>query len=163
MAVLIVGTEEFEQLVIFSYDDSDLCFTFAAITQQALHNSYPFFSSRVVIFHAMLLPEANVSWKLLMSRSLHQAALLHKFLHESVNVMIDFRQLLYGISAGGPPLDFSVIELRMVLAPLARRLDELFLDIGIKFGFGSSGIRLAMDGPVIAIGFRRRREAGRRS
>ena len=50
----------------------------------------------------------------------------------------------------------------MVLARLARRLNEVFLDIGIRFGFGSSGIRLAMAGPVIAIGFRLRREAWRR-
>ena len=76
VAVLIVGTKEFEQLVIFSGDDSDLRFTFGAITQRAHHNSYPSFSSRVVIICAMLLPEANVSRKLLMFWSLHQAALL---------------------------------------------------------------------------------------
>ena len=50
----------------------------------------------------------------------------------------------------------------MVLSLLARRLIELFLNIGIKFNFGSFGIRLGMAGPVIAIGFRRRRETGRR-
>ena len=49
----------------------------------------------------------------------------------------------------------------MVLALLARRLVELFLDIGSIFGIGSFGIRTGMAGPVIAIGFRRRSEAGR--
>ena len=45
---------------------------------------------------------------------------------------------------------------------IARRLVEFFLDIGIRFGIGFFGIRLAMAAPVIAIGFRWRREAGRR-
>ena len=94
-------------------------------------------------------------------RSLHQAAIFHKFLHGRVNVMIDLCGLQYGIFSGGPPLDFSVFEVRIVLALLARRLVELFLDIGIRFGLHSFGIRLAMAGPVIAIGFRRRRVAGR--
>ena len=85
MAVLIVGTKEFEQRVIFSGDDSDMRITFAAITQQALHNSYPFFSSRVVIFCAMLLSEGNISRVLAVAMSLHQTALLHRFLHESGN------------------------------------------------------------------------------
>ncbi len=64
----------------------------AAIIYQVLHNSDPFLSSQVAIFGALLLPEANVgeTLKLLMSQSFHQAALLHKFLHESVNFMIDF-------------------------------------------------------------------------
>ena len=99
--------------------------------------------------------------KLLMSRSLHQAALLHKFLHERVNFMIDLFGLQFGIRAGLPPLDFSVLAERMVLSLLARRLIELFLNIGIRFIFGSFGLRLGMAGPVIAIGFRRHREAVR--
>ncbi len=65
----------------------------------------------------------------------------------------------YGTCAGGPQLDLSVLEVRVVPALLARRLIELFLDIGIRFGFGSYCIRLAMAGPVIAIAFRGRRKA----
>ena len=45
---------------------------------------------------------------------------------------------------------------------IARRLVEFFLDIGIRFGIGSFGIRLAMAGPVIANVFRQHSEAGRR-
>ena len=37
----------------------------------------------------MLDPEGNISRILAVVRSLHQAALLHKFLHEIVNFMID--------------------------------------------------------------------------
>ena len=74
--------------------------------------------------------------------------------------MIHLRWLQFGIFFGGPPLDFSVIEVRMVLALLARRLVELFLDIGIRFGIGSFGIRLGMAGLVIVNGFDRRSEAG---
>ena len=59
MTVLIVGTEELEPLVIFSRDDSDLRVTFAAITHRTLHNSDPFVGSQVVIFGALLFPEAN--------------------------------------------------------------------------------------------------------
>ena len=58
--------------------------------------------------------------------------------------------LQYGICAGGPPLDFSVIQVSTVLTLLARRLVELFLDIGIRFGLGSICIRFNMAGPVIA-------------
>ena len=110
----------------------------------------------------MLLPESNISRIVTMAWSLHQVALLHKFLHESVYFMTDYRELLQGIWAGGPQHDFIVIEVRTVLAHLTRRLVEMFLDIGIRLGFGSSGIRLVMACPVIAIGFRQRREAGRR-
>ena len=91
-----------------------------------------------------------VSW------SLHQAALLHNFFHESVNFITDLRGLQHGIFSGGPPLDFSMFEVRTVLAFLARRLVELFLDVGIRFGFGSAS------GPVIANGFRQGGEARRR-
>ena len=45
---------------------------------------------------------------------------------------------------------------------IACRLVDFFLDIGIRFGIGSFGIGLAMAGPVIANGFRLRREAGLR-
>ena len=40
MAVLIMGTKEFEQLVIFPGDYSDLRFTFAVITHLALHHHH---------------------------------------------------------------------------------------------------------------------------
>ena len=67
MALLIMGTVEFEPLVIFSGDDPDLCLTLAAMIQRALHNSDPLKLSRVVIFRTVLLPEGNISVKLLVS------------------------------------------------------------------------------------------------
>ncbi len=121
-----------------------------------------FVSARVVIFSALQFPEANIGDILHLSRSLHQAALLHKFLHERVNFMIDLFGLQYRIRVDLPPFDFSVLEERMVLSLLARRLFELFLNIGVRSIFGSFGIRLGMAGPVIANGFRLRREIGRR-
>jgi hypothetical protein len=57
------------------------------------------------MFLPLQLPEANVGVKVLVSRSLHQAALLHKFLHERVNFIIDLCWLQYGIGAGFPPHD----------------------------------------------------------
>ena len=81
---------------------------------------------------------------------------------ERVNFMIDLCWLQYGICAGGPQLDFSVIEVSTVLALLARRLVELFLDVCIRFGFGSIGILFGMAVSIISIGFRRRREAWQR-
>jgi hypothetical protein len=160
VTVLVVGTVEFEPLVIWSGDDSDLHFTFAVISQWTLHNSDPFASSRVVILGAMQLPEANVGLKLLMSQSLHQAALLHQFLHERVNFVIDLCGFQYGIRGCFPPHDLSVLEVRMVLSLLARRLVELFLNIGIRIGFGSFSIRTCTAGPVIANGFRLHSKAG---
>ena len=74
-----------------------------------------------------------VPWGLL------QAACLHNILHP-----------------GGPLLDDSVRVITIAL-PLVK----LFLELGIGFGFGFFSIRTAMVGPVIAIGFRPRREAGR--
>ena len=159
---LIVGTKEFEPLVIFSSYDSDLCWTLAVIFQRALQRSDPLFSSRVVILCAILLPEGNISWTLAVARSLHQAALRHKFLHESVNFMNDLCGLQHGIFSSGPPLAFSVFVVSTALALLACRLVEIFLNIFIRFGFGFCGIRAAMAGPVIAIGLHGRGEAGRR-
>jgi hypothetical protein len=161
VTVLVVHTEEFEPLVIFSSDDSDLRSAFAAITHRALYNLDPFVGSRVVIFGVLLLlAEANVGRKLLMSRSLHQATLLHKLLRESVHFMIDLCSFLQGIRAGFPSLDLSVLEIRIELALLARRLIEFFLEISIEFGFGFFGIRTWMAGPVIAYGFHGRRDGG---
>ena len=108
----------FEPLVNFSGDDSDLCWTLAAIMHQALHNSDPFISSRVVIFRALLLLEANVHLLIRVSRRLHQAAVVHKFLHEHVNFMIDLCGFQCGILSCGPPLDFSEFEVRMELERL---------------------------------------------
>ena len=130
--------------------------------QRALVSSDPLVLSRVVIFCTVQLPKGDIGVKRLVARSLHQAAVLHKFLHEHVNFTLDFYGLQYGIFSGGPPLDFSVYEVRIVLALLARRLVEFLLGIGIRLGFHSFGIRLAMAGPVTAIGFRRRSEGGRR-
>ena len=76
--------------------------------------------------------------------------------------MLDFFLLQLCLRAGGPLLDKSVNYGTSTSAPLARRLVEFFLNIGIRFGFHSFGIRSGMAGPVIANGFRRRREAGRR-
>ena len=81
-----------------------------------------------------------------------------------LDFMVNFCILQYGIGASDPLFDYTVFEERSklaLLARLARRLVELFLNIGIRFGIGSSGIRTDMAGPGIAIGFRRRSEAGR--
>ena len=86
-----------------------------------------------------------------MALCLHQAALLHKFLAESVNFMIDLHGLQYEICSGGTLLDSHEFEVITVLALLARRLIKVFLDIGFGFGFGSLDIRTTMAGPVIAI------------
>ncbi len=110
-------------------------FTFVAInhvTHRALHNSDPFFSSQVVVFGSLLLPEATNSIKLLMSRSLHQAALLDKSLHISVNFMIDLCGLNNGIRSSFPLHDLSQAQCtggKDVVALLACSLIELFLDI----------------------------------
>ena len=106
-----------------------------------------------MIFLPLQLPEADVGVKLLVSRRLQQAARLHKFLHERVNFMINLFILQFGISSGLPPLDFSVLAERTVLSLLARRLVELFLNIGIRFGFGSFGFRLAWPAPSMLLSF----------
>ncbi len=108
------------RLVIFSGDDSDLHLTFATIKQLTLVDSDPFLNLRVVIFLQLQLPEAKIGVKLLVSTSLHRAVLLHIFLHESVNFMIDECGLQLGIGAGFAPHDLSVLEVRMVLLHLAR-------------------------------------------
>ncbi len=53
----------------------------------------------------------------------------------------------------------GALEVRIVVAPLARELIELFLNIGIRIGCGSFGIWIGMAGPVI---FHQRGEAGLR-
>ncbi len=153
MTVLVVGTEEFELLVVFSSEDSAQCITFAEIRHWTLVHSDPSVSARVVIFGALQFPEANIGFKLLVSRSLDQAALLHKFLHERVNFMINLFGLQFGIRAGLPPLDFSVLAERMVLSLLARQLIELFLNICSRFTFGSFGLRLGMAAPSLRSAF----------
>ncbi len=95
VTVLVMGAEEFEPLVIFSSEDSVQRVAFAAIMHWTLVHSDPFVSARVVIFSALQSSEANIGIKLLVSRSLHQAAPLHKFLHERVNFMINFFILLF--------------------------------------------------------------------
>ncbi len=110
-----------------------------------------------------MLPEMNIRLLLFVTGSLLQAIRMHKFLHFCVNFMLIFGLLQYGFFSTGshPLLDKSVFLVTSVVALLARRLVELFLNIGISFGFSSFGIRTGMAGPVIVNGFRRRREAGR--
>ena len=131
MACLIMGSVEFEQpeLVTFSGDDPNLCLTLAAIMHRAHEHMNHFVSSRVVIFGASLLPEDNVSHLFQVCRRLHQAAVLHKFLHKHVNFTLDFFWLQFGIFSGGPPSYFTVFVESSVLALLARRLVSLVLDI----------------------------------
>ncbi len=92
-----------------------------------------------------------------------QAALLYKILHESVNFIINLCWLTYGICAGRPPVDFSVFEISAGLALFALRLLEFWLDIGIRFGSSSFGIRIGMACLVIVsmivIGFGGRSES----
>ena len=63
-----------------------------------------------------------------MAWCLHQAALLHKFLHASVNFMIDWAAALIQNL-----LDSSEFEVATVLSLLVRRLIEFFIGIGIAF------------------------------
>ncbi len=80
--------------------------------------------------------------------SLLQAARMHKFLHLGVNFMPNFFILQHSFGSCNPLRDKSVFLVTSVVALLARRLTELFLNIGIRFGFGSFGIRLGMAGPT---------------
>ena len=88
------------------------------ITQLARDTSDPLGISRLEIFRTLLHLAANILVKLVMARSPGKAALLHNFLHESVDFMIDLCRLQYGICAGGSLHDFSVIKVRTVLALL---------------------------------------------
>ena len=120
-----------------------------------------FVSSRVVIFDAVLLPEGLIRRQLFVCRRLHQAAVLHIFLHVLVNFTVDFSLLQSS--------DFTIFAERSVLALLyrlarlglrlasARRLVYFFLNIGYRIGIHSFGMRLGMAGPGIAFDFRRRR------
>ena len=96
------------------------------------------------------------------SGSLFQAARMHIILHLGVNLMFDFFGLQLCLRAGGLLLDNSVNQRTSISALFARRRFEFFLAFAFRCGFHSFGIRLAMAGPGIAIGFRRRSEAGRR-
>ena len=127
MAVFIMGTVESESLVIFAGDNSDLCLTPTAMMKRALVSSDPLIRSRVVIFGTVQLPKGDIGVKRLVSRSLHQAAVLHKFLHEHVLFTLNFCGIQNGIFSGGPPLDFSVYKVRMVI-PLLYGL--LIMDMG---------------------------------
>ena len=53
--------------------------------------------------------------------------------------------------AGFPSHDLRVVEVRIVLAILARRIVEFFLDIGIDLG--AFGIRTGMAGPSLLSAF----------
>ena len=102
----------------------------------------------------------NVGWLWLVSRGLFQAARMHKKLHLGVNFMFNYFGLLRCLRADGPLLDYSVSKGTSITSLLARRLAEFFLNIGFRIGFHSFGIRLCMAGPVIAFGFRRRKNPG---
>ena len=104
----------------------------------------------------------NVCIALFVSGSLLQATRMHKKLHLGVDFMFNYLILQLSMRSDGPLLDKSVRMGSNITAPLARRLTELFLDIGFRFGFHSVSIRLAMAIPVIANDFRRRSETGRR-
>ena len=103
----------------------------------------------------------NILLLLFVTWSLLQAARMHEFLHLCVNFMPNFFILQHSFGSCNPLLDKSVFLVTSVVVLLARRLTKLFLNIGIRFGFGSFGIRLGMAGPVIANDFRRRGEARR--
>ncbi len=92
--------------------------------------------------------------------SLLQAARMHTFLHLGVNFMLNFGFLQYCIFSSDPLLDKTIFLVTSVVALLASRLVEFFLNIGIRFVFVSFGILLGMAGPVIATVFRRRSEGG---
>ena len=129
-----------------------------------------FVSSRVVIFDAVLLPKGLIRRQLFVYRRLHQAAGLHILLHEHVYFTVNFSRLQYRLWSGGPSSDFTIFAERSVLALLyrlarlglrlasARRLGELFLNTGCRFGIHSFGIRLGMAGPGIAFDCRQRRK-----
>ena len=117
----------------------------------------------------MLLPEGLIRRQLFVCRRLHQAAVLHIFLHGHVNFTVDFSRLQYRLWSGGPSSDFTIFAERSVFALLyqlarlglrlasARLLGELLLNFGCRFGIHSFRIRLGMAGPGIAFDFRRRR------
>ncbi len=107
----------------------------------------------------------NIRLLLFVTGSLLQAASMHTFLHLGVNFMRNFGLLQYGLFSSDPLLDKSIFLVTSVVALLDRRLVELFLNIAIRFRFGSFDIRrfrTSMAAHVIANDFRRRREAGRR-
>ena len=76
--------------------------------------------------------------------------------------MFNFSILHKRMRSSRPLLANSVRMGTRVIVLLARRLVKFFLDISIRFGFDSFGIRTAMAVTVIAVGFRRGGEAGRR-
>ncbi len=90
-----------------------------------------------------------------------QAARMHIFLHLSIDFMFNFGILQQGMRSAGPLLDDLIRVVTSVVALLASLLAEWFLNIWIRFIFGSFGIRLGMAGPVIATGFLQSREARR--
>ena len=162
VAVLIMRTAEFEQDEIVAGDVFHLRLTSTAVAERTSKRPRPIAGPVVAIRFRILLPEMNIRLLWFVTGSLLQAARMHKFLHLSVNFMLNFGLPQYSIFSGDPLLDKSVFLVTSVVAPLARRLVKLFLNIGIRFGFGSFGIRLGMAGPVIENDFRRCREAGRR-
>ena len=161
VAVLIMCTVEFEPDEIVAGDVFHLRLTTTAVAERTSKRPRPIAGPVVAIRFRILLPEMNIRLLWFVTGGLLQAARMHKFLHLGVNFMLNFCVLQYSFGSCNPLLDKSVFLVTSVVALLARRLVEFFLNIGIRFGFGSFGIRLGMAGPVIANDFRRRREAGR--
>ncbi len=122
----------------------------------------PFAGSLVLIFFGVLLPEMNVSVLGFVSGSFLQAARMHIFLHLGIDFTFNFGILQQGMRSGGQRLDKSIRVVPSVVALLARRLIEFFLNISIRFIFSSFGILLGMAGPVIATDFLQSSEGGQR-
>ncbi len=64
----------------------------------------------------ILLPEMNISLLLFVTGSRLQAASMHKFLHFSVNFMLNFSVLQYSLVSCNPLLDKSVFLVTSVVA-----------------------------------------------
>ncbi len=95
----------------------------------------------------------NVSLHGFVSLSFLQAARMHIFLNLGRDFMFNFGILQQGMRSCGPFLDKSIRVVTSVVVLFAHLLIEFFLNIGIRFRFGSFGIRTGMAVPVIANGF----------
>ncbi len=67
----------------------------------------------------MQLPDGNIIWIVAVTWSLHQAALLHKLLHVSVDFMNYLRRFQYAIFSSGPLRDRGEFKANTVLALFA--------------------------------------------
>ncbi len=133
VAVLIICTAEFEPDEIVAGDVFHLRLTSTAVAERTSKRPRPIAGPVVAIRFRILLPEMNIRLLWFVTGSLLQAARMHKFLHLGVNFMLNFSVLQYSFGSGNPLLDKSVFLVTSVVALLARRLTELFLNIGIRF------------------------------